>query len=131
MSQSPWVAIDAATIPAKRARELRDAWEDFVEGRPEDDEQDAGRPPIREPIADSWRRSRDAGGTWEELGEGLPDPFYVGVLRDAMCADSHERTGLYLGTRDGGVWTSTDAGERWRPVVQHLPDVVVVRAAAL
>ena len=38
MSHNPWVAVDATTIPAKRARELRDAWEDFVDGRETDDE---------------------------------------------------------------------------------------------
>ena len=60
MSHNPWVAVDATTIPAKRARELRDAWEDFVDGRETDDE-DPGTPQIRDPIADSWLRSRDAG----------------------------------------------------------------------
>ena len=60
MSHNPWVAVDASTIPAKRARELRDAWEDFVDGRPLDEE-DPGTPQIRDPIADSWMRSRDAG----------------------------------------------------------------------
>jgi len=60
VSLSPWVAVDAATIPAKRARELRDAWENFVDERPSDAE-DPGTPPIRMPIADSWLRSRDAG----------------------------------------------------------------------
>jgi hypothetical protein len=60
VSRSAWVAVDAATIPAKLARELRDAWEDFIGGRPLDDG-DAGTPPIRLPIADSWLRSRDAG----------------------------------------------------------------------
>ena len=44
MSHNPWVAVDASTIPAKRARELRDAWEDFVDGRPLDEE-DPGPPP--------------------------------------------------------------------------------------
>ncbi|HEV7493475.1 GAF domain-containing protein [Baekduia sp.] len=61
MSRSPWVAVDATTIPAKRARELRDAWEDFVGGRPAQESEDAGTPPLRGPIADSWLRSRDAG----------------------------------------------------------------------
>lgn len=61
MSQSPWVAVEAATIPATRARELRDAWEDFVDGRGQGDGEDPGGRPIRVPIADSWRRSRDAG----------------------------------------------------------------------
>jgi hypothetical protein len=61
VSQSPWVAVEAATIPAKRARELRDAWEDFIDGRAHDDVDDPGTPQIREPIAESWLRSRDAG----------------------------------------------------------------------
>ena len=60
--RSPWVAVDSTTIPATRARELRDAWEDFVDGRPLDDSSEgAGTPQIRVPIADSWARSRDAG----------------------------------------------------------------------
>jgi hypothetical protein len=61
VSQNPWVAVDASTIPAKRARELRDAWEDFIDGRPHDADDDPGTPQIRDPIVDSWLRSRDAG----------------------------------------------------------------------
>jgi hypothetical protein len=61
MPRSPWVAVDAATIPAKRARELRDAWEDFIDGRHQEDSDDAGTPEVRRPILDSWQRSRDAG----------------------------------------------------------------------
>jgi hypothetical protein len=60
-SRSAWVAVDAATVPAKLARELRDAWEGFVDGRVLDEGEDAGTPPIRDPIAESWLRSRDAG----------------------------------------------------------------------
>jgi hypothetical protein len=76
-------------------------------------------------------RSRDAGESWEELGEGLPDAFFVAVMRDAMCADDHERAGLYFGARNGAVWGSTDEGETWQQVVADLPDVMVVRAAAI
>ena len=51
--RNPWVAIDAATPPAQRAREVRLAWERFLGGdRPES---------VRPPIADSWRRSSEAG----------------------------------------------------------------------
>lgn len=74
-------------------------------------------------------RSRDAGDTWEPLDEGLPEQFHVAVMRDAMCADDHERPGLYLGSRDGHVWASPDAGEHWTLAAEHLPDVMVVRAA--
>lgn len=74
-------------------------------------------------------RSRDAGGTWEELGQGLPDYFFVGVMRDAMCADDHDTAGLYVGARNGAVWASADEGSSWAPVVANLPDVLCVRAA--
>ncbi|HEU5038588.1 MAG TPA: exo-alpha-sialidase [Nocardioides sp.] len=89
----------------------------------------AGRYPP-EGRARVWR-SRDAGDSWEELGDGLPDAFYVAVMRDAMCTDDHERAGLYFGARNGAVWGSADEGETWRPVVADLPDVMVVRAAAV
>ena len=76
-------------------------------------------------------RSRDAGGSWEELGNGLPDRFYVAVMRDAMSADTHQSAGLYFGARNGSVWGSSDTGETWRELIRDLPDVLVVRAAAL
>ena len=53
MPRNPWLAIDAATPPALRARELRLAWEQFLSG---------GRATgVRAPVADSWRRSLDGG----------------------------------------------------------------------
>ncbi len=58
-------------------------------------------------------RSRDAGETWTELGKGLPDSFYVAVMRDAMSMDGHDSPGIYFGARNGTVWGSTDAGESW------------------
>jgi photosystem II stability/assembly factor-like uncharacterized protein len=76
-------------------------------------------------------RSRDAGGSWEELGKGLPDSFYVAVMRDAMCADDHDPAGIYFGARNGSVWGSADEGDTWRQIVADLPDVMVVRAAAI
>jgi photosystem II stability/assembly factor-like uncharacterized protein len=76
-------------------------------------------------------RSRDAGESWEELAKGLPDDFFVAVMRDAMCADDHETAGLYFGARNGAVWASADSGESWQQIVANLPDVLVVRAAAI
>jgi photosystem II stability/assembly factor-like uncharacterized protein len=76
-------------------------------------------------------RSRDAGETWEELNKGLPEAFYVGVMRDAMTADDHESAGIYVGTRNGAVWASSDSGDSWQQIVADLPDVMVVRAAAV
>ena len=76
-------------------------------------------------------RSRDAGDHWEALDKGLPDHFYVGVMRDAMCADDHEVAGVYFGARNGSVWASADAGETWREILRDIPDVLVVRAAKI
>lgn len=77
-------------------------------------------------------RSTDAGETWAELGEnGLPGEFYVGVMRDAMCADDHDSPGLYFGARNGSVWASPDAGQTWTQAASNLPDVMVVRAASI
>ena len=53
---NPWLAIDVATAPAQRARELREAWESFVGGP----EHFSGQS-VREPIEASWRRSAAAG----------------------------------------------------------------------
>ncbi len=51
--RNPWLAIDASTPPARRAREVRRAWEAFQGGTCPDT--------VRRPIADSWERSIAAG----------------------------------------------------------------------
>ncbi|MGW7684694.1 WD40/YVTN/BNR-like repeat-containing protein [Kribbella sp. NPDC054772] len=76
-------------------------------------------------------RSRDAGSTWEPLSAGLPAVSYVPVLRDAMTTDTADPAGVYVGTRDGCVYASADAGDSWVEVARHLPDVLTVRAAVL
>src|SRR3954451_21203194 len=53
MSPNPWIALDSATAPAVRAREVRREWEQFVSA--------SGVNGLRTPVADSWRRSLDAG----------------------------------------------------------------------
>jgi len=76
-------------------------------------------------------RTTDAGETWTEVGKGLPDGNWTAVVRDAFCADAHDPTGLYVGTRDGCVYASADEGDTFALVADHLPDVLVVRAAEL
>jgi hypothetical protein len=76
-------------------------------------------------------RSDDAGDTWTGHDDGLPTDFYVGVMRDAMCVDSHDPAGLYLGARNGTVWASTDDGGSWQQVVANLPDVMSVKVGVL
>ena len=73
-------------------------------------------------------RSQDAGKSWDALTTGLPEDFWSGVLRDAMCVDNADPAGVYFGTRSGAVYGSRDEGETWRPIVEHLPDVLCVRA---
>jgi hypothetical protein len=87
-----------------------------------------GRYPV-DASAKVWR-SRDAGASWEELANGLPDNFFVGVMRDAMSADDNDVAGIYFGARNGSVWASPDAGDSWQEAITGLPDVMVVRAAA-
>jgi hypothetical protein len=58
---NPWLAIDVATAPAQRAREVREAWERFVGSGWEPFGRHSNVDTIREPIADSWRRSAAAG----------------------------------------------------------------------
>jgi hypothetical protein len=81
---SPWVAVDATTIPSKRARELRDAWEDFVADSVESGAEGAGTPEIRDPIADSWWRSREAGvdPTGRQHAPTVVEPGTMPDLRD-------------------------------------------------
>ena len=63
---------------------------------------------------------RDAGATWAPLTEGLPEEaFYAAVLRDAMCSDRGTPTGLYLGSRDGCLYGSADAGDSWSLLKCH------------
>ncbi|MGH7666212.1 MAG: WD40/YVTN/BNR-like repeat-containing protein [Candidatus Dormibacteria bacterium] len=77
-------------------------------------------------------RTRDLGGSWEPLTQGLPQSGYHAiVLRDALCTDFGDPTGLYFGTRDGEVYQSLDDGDSWQQVAGHLPDVLAVRAAVL
>lgn len=73
-------------------------------------------------------RSDDAGAHWTPLTDGLPDPFYVAVMRDAFSHDNADKAGFYFGARDGSVYASTDDGEHWSQVAGHLPDVLSVRA---
>lgn len=76
-------------------------------------------------------RTGDAGESWAEAGAGLPNRAWTAVMRDAMCADDRDPTGLYVGTRDGCVYASADEGETFTLVADHLPDVLTVRAVRL
>jgi len=77
-------------------------------------------------------RSRIGGNQWEPLTKGLPQKdCYVNVLRDAMSVDTLEECGIYFGTTGGQVFVSPDAGDNWRPIVEHLPAVLSVEVQTL
>lgn len=73
--------------------------------------------------------SRNGGESWERIEKGLTEePRFSGVLRDAMCADLSDPAGVYLGTTNGDVFTSGDAGKSWQRISGRLPRVLSVRA---
>jgi hypothetical protein len=74
--------------------------------------------------------TRDAGTSWTERGEGLPQKdAYLTVLREAF-----DQTGegsaleLYFGATSGDVFGSADAGASWFTAAARLPPVYSVRA---
>jgi hypothetical protein len=77
-------------------------------------------------------RSRTGGYEWEALTKGLPqNACYVNVLREAMAVDSLDDCGIYFGTTGGQVYTSSDAGDTWTAIAEHLPGVRSVEVQTL
>ena len=77
-------------------------------------------------------RTRDAGGSWEPLSEGLPqENAFECVLRDALAVDTHDPAGVYFGTRAGKLFASATAGERWTELAAALPPICCVKAAVV
>ena len=75
--------------------------------------------------------TRNGGRSWQRLNRGLPaSQAWFTVLRQAMCADGAPRLGLYFGTTGGNVWGSSNAGESWRCIASHLPEIYSVTHAA-
>jgi photosystem II stability/assembly factor-like uncharacterized protein len=75
--------------------------------------------------------TRNGGRTWQRLDRGLPESqAWFTVLRQAMCTDGAPRLGLYFGTTGGDVWSSINAGESWRCIARHLPEIYSVTHAS-
>ena len=77
-------------------------------------------------------RTGDGGKSWRRLDRGLPRAqAWLTVLRQAMCTDERvPRTGVYFGTTGGEVWAGVNAGESWRCIARHLPQIYSVTHAA-
>jgi photosystem II stability/assembly factor-like uncharacterized protein len=77
-------------------------------------------------------RTRDAGGTWQRLSEGLPQhDAYLGVLREGMAMDADDVPGVYFGTSTGQVFASADEGESWSEIAGYLPSILSVEVASV
>jgi photosystem II stability/assembly factor-like uncharacterized protein len=77
-------------------------------------------------------RTRDAGATWTDHREGLPQRHaYFGVLRRALATDTLDPAGVYFGTNSGSLYASADEGETWTCIAQHLPSISSVETLVL
>lgn len=77
-------------------------------------------------------RTDDAGASWRALENGLPlKNAYLSLLREAMCADTIDPCGLYLGTSTGHIFASADRGESWSMIAEFLPRILSVTAAVV
>jgi photosystem II stability/assembly factor-like uncharacterized protein len=77
-------------------------------------------------------RTRDAGGSWQRLGAGLPQrDAFLGVLREGLAIDSLDVPGLYFGTSTGQLFASADEGESWNEIASYLPAISSVEVAVV
>jgi hypothetical protein len=73
--------------------------------------------------------TRDGGASWTRQDRGLPERAWYTVKRQAMTTDDADPVGVYFGTTSGELWASTDEGEQWRCIAQHLPEIYSVEFA--
>jgi photosystem II stability/assembly factor-like uncharacterized protein len=77
-------------------------------------------------------RSRDGGGTWRPLTDGLPQAnAYANVFRMAMATDVLDPAGVYVGTQGGQILASRDEGEHWDLLFNWLPPVYSLETAVI
>jgi photosystem II stability/assembly factor-like uncharacterized protein len=70
-------------------------------------------------------RTRDGGGTWEQLREGLPqENAYDVVYRHALDISGDR---LAFGSTTGNLYVSENRGESWQSVANNLPPIYSVR----
>jgi hypothetical protein len=125
-----WLAVDVAKAPLVRAQELRFAWERFVAalGRP-DVEPDEDPEDVRAPIADSWRRSVEAGvdptghqlapvvadeGETQTLWEEHPLARTAGLIHECVAAIAEDADHLVVITDANGILLSVEGSARVR-----------------
>ncbi len=71
--------------------------------------------------------TRDAGETWQRRDEGFPhEQAWWTVKRQALCNDTHDPMGIYLGNTGGELWASFDEGASFSCLFRHLPHIFSV-----
>ena len=71
-------------------------------------------------------RSRDAGSTWERLGERVAGQAPCDGGGDWLRTQLH-RGAVYAGTTDGELFAGEDEGDSWEQIASGLPAVWVIR----
>jgi photosystem II stability/assembly factor-like uncharacterized protein len=71
-------------------------------------------------------RTRDGGLSWQLMSDGLPEPAWAAVLREASASDEGS---LYFGTQSGSFFALTN-GDRWVEGVRHLPPILSVEVTS-
>jgi len=75
-------------------------------------------------------RSRDAGGSWRSMSDGLPSAnAWITVLREALDTDA--AGGVFFGTSGGHLFASLNGARNWEMVAGFLPRILSVKAVRI
>ena len=91
-------------------------------------------------LLEAWNRARQqrrlhriaAAPTWENIGPAPMKNSQIGAQKvkvsgrvTALAVDPRNSKVVYLGTAMGGVWKTTNAGNSWTPLTDHLPSPAI------
>ncbi|MBT3943334.1 MAG: hypothetical protein HOF43_11530 [Chloroflexi bacterium] len=77
-------------------------------------------------------KSETGGDDWRALTKGLPqENAYFSTLRESMAVDGADPLGVYVGTKNGILFGSSDEGETWRTIAPSLPPILSVEAVVV
>jgi len=77
-------------------------------------------------------RTGDRGKSWQPMTKGLPGGGdYQSVYREGLDTDGLASEGVYVGTSNGALYASRDAGDSWQRLPGTLPPILSVTAAVV